>query len=79
MIKDKTLAIFLMVLFAASGTATLILSWTRPMPETERIMATIIGSAGLIWALTQMLWYRTAAKNSQTVPAEAKIQTRNKI
>ncbi|MFH1775862.1 MAG: hypothetical protein ABH839_04340 [Chloroflexota bacterium] len=77
--RDRALAIFLMVLFAVAGAVTLILSWIRPMPESERVIATLIGSAGLIWALARMFRHKSAGKSNQTVPAEAEIQARNKI
>ena len=50
--RDKTLEIFLMVLFGIGGIAILILAWTRPMPLPERILTTSIGSAGISWAFT---------------------------
>jgi len=36
--KDKSLSIFLIVLFGMSGIAILLLTWLRPMPESERIL-----------------------------------------
>ena len=44
---DKSLSMFLMVLFGASGVAVLALAWLGSMPGTERIMATFAGAFGL--------------------------------
>ena len=53
--RDKSLGIFLMVLFGILGIAILTLAWVRPMPESERILATFIGSTGLFMALSRAL------------------------
>ena len=53
--KDKSLSIFLIVLFGMSGIAILLLTWLRPMPESERILDTFIGSVGLCVALANTL------------------------
>ena len=55
MIRDKSLGIFLMVLFGISGMAVLMLAWLWPILESERIMATFVGSAGLFMAITRVL------------------------
>jgi hypothetical protein len=52
-VRDKTLDIFLMVLFGIGGIAILILAWTRPMSLAERILTTSIGSIGISWALVR--------------------------
>ncbi len=51
--EDKSLNVFLMVLFGISGIAILILAWVRPMTASESILTTLIGSAGLFMALTR--------------------------
>ena len=53
--RDKSLSIFLIVLFGMSGIAILLLTWLRPMPESERILNTFIGSVGLCVALATTL------------------------
>lgn len=52
--KDKSLGIFLIMLFGISGIVILMLAWVWPMPAEERIMTTFIGSAGLLVALTMV-------------------------
>ncbi len=51
MMIDKSLDKFLMVFFGISGIAILMLVWLRPTPESERIVATFIGSVGLFVGL----------------------------
>ena len=52
---DKSLSIFLIVLFGISGIVILMLTWLRAMPESERILNTFIGSVGLSVALIRAL------------------------
>ena len=53
--RDKSLSIFLIVLFGMSGIAILLLTWLRQIPESERILNTFIGSVGLCVALANTL------------------------
>ena len=55
MMGDKSLSIFLMVLFGISGIAILMLAWLWQMPTSERILATLIGSTGIFVALGKAL------------------------
>ena len=48
--RDKSLDILLMALFGTSGIAILLLAWLQPMVDSERILTTLIGSAGLLLA-----------------------------
>ena len=74
--KDKSLSIFLMVLFGISGTAVLMLAWLRPMPESERILATFIGSVGLLVALTRALLLKSlqSETDAEQVQVEAGVE-----
>jgi hypothetical protein len=53
--RDKSLIIWLIVLFGISGIAVLMLAWLWPILESERILATFVGSAGLFMAITRIL------------------------
>ena len=57
--RDKSLNIFLIVLFGMSSIAILMLAWLRQMPESERILATFIGSAGLFVVFIRALMLRS--------------------
>ncbi len=48
--KDQSMNVLLMVLFGLSGIAILMLAWLQPMPVADRIIATVIGSSGLLVA-----------------------------
>jgi len=48
--RDKSLGVFLTVLFGISGMAVLLLVWLLPTLESERTMAIFVGSAGLLVA-----------------------------
>ena len=46
---DKALEKFLMLLFGMGGITILILAWVQPMPVSQRILATFLGSIGLFF------------------------------
>ena len=52
---DKSLSVWLMVLFGIPGISVLILAWLWPVLESERIVAVFVGSVGLLLALSQIL------------------------
>ena len=76
--RDKSLGIFLMVLFGISGMAVLLLVWLWPTLESERTMAIFVGSAGLLVALIQVLTLKRSSgriddeQDMVTVEAEDK-------
>ena len=77
--KDKSLGIFLMVLFGISGMAVLMLAWLWPVLASERIMATLAGSAGLFVALTQVpaLKHSPIRIDNEHVPANVETEDRS--
>lgn len=52
--KDRSLGVFLMLIFGVSGIAVLLLAWLWPTLASDRITGIIAGSAGLGVALTQV-------------------------
>ena len=62
--KDKSMEVFLAVMFGILGLAIIILAWVRPMPESERILTTIIGSGGLILAVGRGLFIKTSRQET---------------
>ena len=53
--RDKSLDIFLMVLFGMGGIAILTLAWVQPTPLPEKILTTFVGLMGLFWVLFRAL------------------------
>ena len=78
---DKSLSIFLMVIFGISGTAILMLAWLRPMPESERILSTFIGSVGLIVAFTRALLLKSPQSRTdvEMVQVEAGVEDKPQV
>jgi hypothetical protein len=70
--RDKSLGIFLMVLFGISGIAILMLAWLWPILESERITATFAGLAGLLMAIIRVWLLKRAPGRTggELVPAE---------
>ena len=52
--KDKSLDIFLLVLFGISGISILTLAWLWPMTGVERILTSLIGASGFLVALSRL-------------------------
>jgi len=53
--KDRDLNMFLKALFGTGGITILIFTWVQIMPASERIFATFIGSAGILWVVIGLL------------------------
>ena len=53
--KDKSLGIWLMVIFGISGLTIIMLSWLMPALQSERVTATIVGLAGVAGAAVRGL------------------------
>lgn len=71
--RDKSLDIFLMVIFGIPGIAILVLAWIQPMTASERILSNFIGSAGLFMVLTRALLLKSlpTGTDAEPVPVEA--------
>ena len=72
--RDKSLDIFLMVLFGISGAAILMLAWLRPMPGADRILSTFIGSVGLLVAFTRAMLLKPARTETGQVLVKAEVE-----
>ncbi len=62
--KDKSMEVFLAVLFGILGLTIIVLAWVRPMPESERMLTTLIDSIGLLLALGRGLFLKTNRKET---------------
>ena len=54
MMRDRDFDMFLEVLFGVGGITILIFTWIQPMPVSERIFNTFIGSIGILWAIIRV-------------------------
>jgi uncharacterized membrane protein len=73
--KDKSLGIWLVVLFGGSGLAVISLGWLLPWLESDRIVATLGGMAGLIVAAIRLLMLRQP-NNEKPVTVEIEIDSK---
>ena len=71
--RDKSLSILLIVLFGIPGIAVLMLAWLWPVLEAERITATVIGSAGLLVAIIQVLALKLSMGRADNEPTIIKV------
>ena len=56
---DKSLDIFLMIIFGIGGITILILACAQPMSMLERALTVSIGSIGLFWVLVRLASFRS--------------------
>ena len=52
---DKSLDIFLMLVFGIGGITILVVAWAQPMSALERALTASIGSIGLFWVLVKAI------------------------
>ena len=56
--KDNSLGIWLMVLFGGSGLTAVVLGWSLPGLQTDRLAATLVGLGGIAVAVIRGLMLR---------------------
>jgi len=71
--KDKSLDIWLIVLFGISGMAVLLLGWLWSTLESERVTATLTGSVGLFVASTRALMLKRSSGGADDEPTGIKV------
>jgi len=76
--KDKSLGVFLILLFGGLGITILMLAWLRPMPESERILSTFLGSIGLFVALSQVLLLKPSKAGAEAEPDLVEVEVKGK-
>ncbi len=75
--EDRSLGIWLVVLFGVSGLAAVVLAWLLPSLQANRIAATLVGLAGIGVAIVRGLMLR----KDQVEPVEEltlDVRTENK-
>ena len=77
--KDKSLDIWLIVIFGVSGLAVTMLAWLWPAMESERIMATLAGLVGIMIAVVKGLSLKklTVIANDEQVAVKAEIEEKS--
>ena len=70
--KDRSIGIWLIVMFGVSGLVILMLTWLWPTLVTDKPMATLAGVIGIAIAVIQALIIRhgSVAKNSEQLTVE---------
>ena len=76
---DKSLSIFLIILFGVSGIAILALTWIWPMPTSERILATFIGSVGIFVAFVRAMLLKSLRSGAGIGQGVAKVEVKDEL
>jgi hypothetical protein len=70
--KDKSLGIWLIVMFGTSGSTVISLAWLWPSLQSDRIVATATGLVGIAIAVIRALTLRQSPRDRRvTVEVEA--------
>ena len=56
--EDRSLGIWLMIIFGVSGLAAIVLAWLLPSLQSDRVAATVVGLAGIGVAVVRGLMLR---------------------
>ena len=77
--KDKSLNIILMVIFGVSGLFIVALAWFLPSLQSERVMTTLVGIAGIIIAGVNArgLRQKDVGARDHCIPVEVEIKSRS--
>jgi hypothetical protein len=78
MTRDKSLGIWLILLFGISGIAVLMLAWLWPVLHSERITAIFAGAAGLVLASTQTLVLKHSTVRTDNEPTMINVEAENR-
>jgi hypothetical protein len=78
MTRDRSLGIWLIVLFGIPGMVILMLAWLWPTLASERITAIFAGSTGLLVALTQVLMLKRSPDRTDNEPTMIKVEAENR-
>ena len=75
--KDKSLEIWLIVLFGFTGLVVILLTWFGPALESNKIAGTLVGLTGIFIAVMKYLGLRKAIKPEHE-RITVKVETRDK-
>ena len=76
--EEKSCRMFFSVLFGIMGITLLILAWLIPIDASDRIIAAVVGSAGLFVAVIRIpASRRTAETEPKQVPANAETEEKS--
>jgi len=76
--RDKSLTMWLIIMFGIPGIAVLLLAWLWPVLESERSMAFFVGSAGLLVALIQTLTLKRSRSRTDNEQIPVRVEVENK-
>lgn len=78
MTRDKSLGIWVIVLFGISGIVVLMLAWLWPTLQSERITAIFAGAAGLLVSSTQILMLKRSLGRAVNEPTLIKVEAEDR-
>lgn len=75
--KDKSLGIWLIVLFGITGLAIISLAWFWPALQLDRIAATFTGLVGIAVAAIRALTLKKSSADDKQVAVEVEVKSKS--
>jgi hypothetical protein len=76
--RDKSLGVWMIAMFGVSGMSIVALAWLWPTLQSERLVATLTGSVGLLIAIIHALALRKSQTGMNAEPATVKVNIEDK-
>ena len=76
--RDKSLGVWMIAMFGVSGMSIMTLAWLWPTLQSERLVATLTGSVGLLIAIIHALALKKSQTDMNTEQAAVKVNVEDK-
>ena len=76
--RDKSLGVWMIAMFGVSGMSIMMLAWLWPTLQSERLVATLTGSVGLLIAVIHALALKKSRNGMNTEQAAVKVNIEDK-
>ena len=76
--RDKSLGVWMTAMFGISGLSIMALAWLWPTLQSERVVATLTGSVGLLIAVIHVVALRKSAAGMNREQAAVKVNSEDK-
>ena len=76
--RDKSLGVWMIVMFGITGLSIMALAWLWPALQSERVVATLTGSVGLLIAVLHVVALRKSSAAMNREQAAVKVNSEDK-
>ena len=76
--RDKSLGIWMIAIFGISGLSVMALAWLWPTLHSERLVASLTGSVGLLIAIIHVIALKKSPAGMNTEKAAVNVEVEDK-